>query len=225
MITLEIFPPTVAGQCIPTIFDLHSVIDEVLYLDGSNTVDPSLRPNVILSLDALTLGDIMDGTLYVCVYVHACVCVCVCVCICMWYFPVTTNQTLTPLKHFRTRSPICMWPNHIRSFSGIPGGCQWSLQTGSYKNLFWILLVLSWHPCDSHMGTHLLFVVQWWYTTPQKLSWVTEDNWPLHIIHPVILFCTTQHFLIPYASTHKWLKIFKYKWKSLNHNTILINSW
>ena len=69
-----------AGQCIPTIFDLDSVIDEVLYLGGSNTVDPSLRANIILSLDAVTLGDIMDGTLHVCV----CVCVCVCICVCTY---------------------------------------------------------------------------------------------------------------------------------------------
>ena len=52
-----------AGRCIPTIFDLDSIIDEVLYLDGNDTIDPDLDDTVSLSLDTVTLEDIRDGTL------------------------------------------------------------------------------------------------------------------------------------------------------------------
>jgi len=63
LIASSFFTPLVAGRCIPTIFDLDSIIDEVLYLDGNDTIDPSLNDTVDLSLDTITLGDIRDGTL------------------------------------------------------------------------------------------------------------------------------------------------------------------
>ena len=58
------FTPLVAGRCIPTIFDLDSIIDEALYLEGNETIDPDLENDVSFSLDTVTLGDIRDGTLY-----------------------------------------------------------------------------------------------------------------------------------------------------------------
>ncbi|XP_065916951.1 choline transporter-like protein 2 isoform X2 [Dysidea avara] len=54
-----------AGRCIPTIFDLDSIIDEALYLEGNETIDPDLENDVSFSLDTVTLGDIRDGTLAV----------------------------------------------------------------------------------------------------------------------------------------------------------------
>ena len=53
----------VAGRCIPTIFDLDSILDEVLYLGGNETINSSLSDIVSFSLDNVTLGDIRDGTL------------------------------------------------------------------------------------------------------------------------------------------------------------------
>ena len=78
----------VAQRCVPTIFDLDNLINLTLTNDADVSGDIT-----DLSLDNVTLRDIEDGTVWVCVYVcmFVCMSMCVCACVCVLYVCMHVN--------------------------------------------------------------------------------------------------------------------------------------